>query len=820
MIEIDYFKRKDKGSFMKKIIWSKSLKFLLLCIAVCAMFFIKEVSFAKNKVIDKKIIKNDKNFTVEMEYGINGYAVYDAQLPVKVTVTSKENFTGYIKVRMNQDYGVESVAYGEKVSLAAGEKKTVTFVLQFAPPDNLLFVDVLDKNSKLLYSEENVCIYEKSDAIGVVGILSDDFSALNYFDGVPIEVGTFKGNSSIIEITKEDIWTDGTGLSCLDYMIIDNYDTSQLSEKQYHAIKDWVNQGGVLILSLGPNYNKVMNIFKDDFVTGKFGSIKKKNLVWNDTLSNQEIQVDKKSNQEDFVVTLNDVDTIEFQLDHGKELIDFAKDQTAYSKKVGKGEVVTLGYALGLEPIVTYENREFVAMNLLMDATGSKQIAENKTISEFIDDALLSNSSGIKVPNPIIYACILIMYIILVGPVLYSILKKKNKREYIWVMIPIVSFIFVVIIYVTGLFYCVRKPVLSTFTILSLNDGLKEETVYVDLICPKPKKYTISLNDKYSSFKTKSTDEYYFNSTNEEPSMTVLNNDGGIELLVNSNRIFSENKFQVSNIDVNDKGKIDLDLKCYTDGFEGTVTNNTKYDLKEVVVSYEMKFYKVGELKKGKQAKIDKNNLIAGTGYGSLMVYENLFWDKKEIALSNAAHEMMERKVIEKVNQQSNLGSVWGIIDQYQPSVVGNHKAKDAGNAIILQWYEADYEDVKGCYYPSIHQFITSEYSDSDLQFYGSNATIFKDVELIYTFRENDRITCLHNFSYTVAKENTYLDFADVYFYNLETNQYDLMYVDTDTVEGEELKKYLRNNQIRVMYRLTSSNSVEDLPTITAKGEK
>lgn len=796
---------------------------------------------------DTEKVNKNQNFTMETECGIDGFAAYDNPVVIKVTVESRNNFTGTLRVVPVVDNGQKVAAYGEEISLAAGEKKNFTFIPSALGSSGKIKVELTDDKGKVVYSEqEQVKLVSIGENV-MTGILSDDYSALNYFDGIKINLSNYSGIVSTLELNKASLPADSGALSVLDYIILDNFDTASLSDEQYTALKEWVNNGGVLILSLGSNYQNVLHVFKDDFITGTIGKLEKKDVKLGETVNigntenagevadgqqsteNEEESGNTRQREEDYII--KDVDLVEFAFDGASELTDLSDNQTAYQKKVGAGNVVVLSYSLGMEPVISYAHKDAMARLLLQttatDAVLTRLNGASYNASAMYNGIQLAKTADInKKPSGLLYGGILFLYVVLVGPVLYLILKTCKKREKIWIAIPLVSLVFTGIIYLTGFIYRVSTPLINTFSIVDIEDGFKTEKVYANITCPKAQEYTVRIKEGYSEFRC-NMDDYSYSMFNSGDSggkydFLIRKTGDGTEIMLDNDETFESTALYMKKTSENDMGTIDCDLQCKTTGFEGTITNNTDYDLKGVVVTFENYFYQVGDMKRGEQVTIDPSKIIVAVEYGT---FESLYgnnpnlYSDRELYSAYQIDTTMENSFIDK--EAYNQGCVWGKISSYQPDIVADENVKQTGNAVIFQTYHAEYEDVEGIYYPNLKQMeIASqgEY-DTDGMLYNGEATV------TYSFEGYPGITTLENLSYDRAEavdSSTYgaNGFANVYAYNNETGAYDLLFENGSTLSGAELQKYMAGNIIMLKYEPVDSQITYYMPRIAARGDK
>ena len=768
----------------------------------------------KKQNVTSKVTKKNQDISMEVSCGIDGFAAYDIPMVVRITVKSNENFNGYLQIIPEYDYGQNIVAYGEDIALTKGEEKTFSFVLSNISTNGYFTVSLLNEKDKVIYSEKEIVTLETFGDTVLMGVMSDDYSGLAYFDSVNINCAGYEQDINLLELSEKNFPEDSKAIDMLSYILIDNFDTAKLSEKQYNTLKEWVNGGGVLLVSLGANYQNVLHCFNDDFLTGTLGKIQKENISF--ALS-------------DGPVSLEDVDVVDFSLDGGKALESFSADKAVYKKESGTGAVVVLSYDLSMEPFVSFEKRKEVCSALLEKTVGSNTInhltgnVNTYSYDNSNDIAKITNDS--KKPSTVLFGFVLIVYVIVVGPILYLFLKKINKQENLWLAIPATAMVFTVIIFLISLTYRVNKPLLNTFTVMQLGEGSKKEKVYTNVVCPKAKDYRIMLGEEYGNLMLR--DNYSYNafgssSTEKKDNyydMMVKKQNDGTQLVIHNTSTFKEKNFSLDRSGGNEIGSIDLDLHCYTTGFEGTVTNNTNCDLNNIVVNFEDNYYMIEELKKGESTEIDKDKLLAAkaydTFYSMVANINNFIPGKKDKDLNTyyQINSFMENNYVRK--DVYNQGCVWADVGSYTPELVKGASVKQYGRAVIYSTFASEYEDVSATYCPDIDQVVVSadgDYDSMERYIYSGAVTA------TYSFENYPDITAITNMSYD--KTVDYGKYADVYAYNVETGNYDMIFTDSDTLSGEELKKYMAGNVMILRYEAADTKSSTYMPKISARGDE
>src|SRR5690606_11370351 len=127
-------------------------------------------------------------------------------------------------------------------------------------------------------------------------------------------------------------------------------------------------------------------------------------------------------------------------------------------KKLGDGVILQTSFSVGDAPLVEMEGMTGFWNTLL--ATGERIAPTNSPSSNYYSDGpmdAIAYSVGsvnelfpsFRVSAPIILG-IIILYMILIIPVLYFILKKKDKREYTWWIIPAFAVVTSIAIFAYG----------------------------------------------------------------------------------------------------------------------------------------------------------------------------------------------------------------------------------------------------------------------------------------------------------------------------------------------------------------------------------
>lgn len=765
-------------------------------------------SVKKKSNITSRVLQGKDDFATDIRFGMEGLVFYDSAAEMKIALTSREDFSGRLRiVPVAEEYSDQKIAaWGEQITLAKDNTKEFSYTIRTAGASGTFYLQLLNEKGRVVYEERMVVTYANSGTQALTGILSQDYSGLTYFDGLKVYMEGSNTLTNTVELTEKTFPENAEVLENLQILLIDNYDTANLSEKQYAALKEWVRQGGVLILGLGPNYQNVLHCFTDEFLTGSFGELSKKEITLYDGAS------------------LSGVDVLSLQVDDAAEMPVYVTEGLAYRKYVGEGSVILLGFDFAMEPLAGYENRK-EAVQLLLEQIQVQSSNYQDTNSYWMEEALGTVATG-KKPSAFLFLFLFVLYAVVGGPILYLILKKMQKREKIWIAIPVTALVFTGVVYVVGLTYRVSKPIISAIAVIQLQGESVSESVYAQITCPKKREYDIKLEEGYNNIRT--TDDYYYSEQRKKPGeydILMEQRAKGTDLKINSQSPFDASSFILDRTAENSFGEMLLDIHCYTDGFQGTITNNTAYNWKDTVVVFEDYLCFLGDVKKNETVTIDKGSLISSAS--SWDAIELLFtrkygWDKlyrdRELYASYRITSFMQSLYGQESNGQ---GAVWARMEGYVPEVSADSDSKTYGEGILCRTFSGKYEDVAGNYIRNIQEIAVvreGECYEEDGSMYA-----YTDTVCSYYLDPSLHISRLIIRRFDNDPEGNYWDKemeAKVYALNPETGEFDPVFVDSEELAGEELSRYLTDGVLILQYDIDDDYKYGELPSISARGEE
>jgi hypothetical protein len=753
--------------------------------------------------------KNDGDFTVYIDYGIDGYAEYAEGSQVTVTVKSDSNFSGKVSVMpyYTDSYsGSRSVRYSKKVSLASGEENKVSFSVENLGSGNVK-VEIYDSKDELVYQQDDTLTLQNSGNTAVVGVLSEDYSALNYFDNNVVTVSGTSVVTRTLDMTGDTFPEEVEALDSVDYMVVDNYDTSKLKDSQYGAIKDWVSEGGVLVLALGPDYSKTLNMLDSDLADIQTNGSR--------TVRKSFVGADGETYE------LKNLQWVDFELSEGTDI--GGQQSLGEFTKYGDGKVLVLPYSLGLTPVSDSSCRQVLAETIMEGGITDwiEAIVDSSyyNATNLNDSYYAKNVASLSIDKERLHGgwivIALILYTLLSGPITYIVLKKKKRRELVWAVVPAWALIGIGALFVLSLKYRVKTPVSGSLLTADIGGDTMKVDVFSDVITPKSGKYSLDVDNSYSNIDF-SYDYYAYSATS--PVVEQLYDGDNISLSYETDTAFQQVSFYAAKKVQNDIGSIELNLKNYTDGFEGTVTNNTNYDIDSFKLQSENFYYAIDTFPAGETITISRDDCNKMENNSYLANFEK-YYTKRYGSYDNApeyesyldSYFSTFRYRYEVSGSNMSAFAYWGLIDR-DVDLLTENKVENYGKYAIYSVEALPIEDVNGCYYDSIYKMDVNadsdEYDAYDLSMYAQEITM--DVQ----FLQDDVIDTL---MYEENSQNVQGQTVKVEAYNWQSDTYEQIFVNEDTISGKDLEKYMSSNMIRLRFT-NSSDYMAYLPEISAKG--
>ncbi|REK76602.1 hypothetical protein [Paenibacillus paeoniae] len=427
-----------KGRLKRIIAWHTAI------VIACMLF--AAVSIPKAAAAGEQA----EGITIKRTVGFQGSYKQNKWYPISVTLTNHTNSdkSGEVVLSTATSEG-NTTDHIVPVDLPIGTAVEVSFALKGT---------MLSKDTALIRFFEGSYTSGKSiPLIGMdtlegrmisgytIGVVSRDPDTLNFMPTLNV-----KGYEiTVIPLTPEELPDESVKLDMLDTIVINDRSTAEWNEASVKAIKDWVIKGGTLVLSGGAGYAKTSEAFRDIAPVEATGLSE---LVNVDRLSvlggGAELKLEKP-------ITLSSGRVVSGTI----ELADGSLP-LAVSREVGFGSVLYVAFDPSLAPLSNWVGSATLWSKLLKHSLSNPLSAGGAGISRmggsFYNDlqsglkAAIDQFPSIKPPSFSLLLLMFGLYVLIVGPLLYGLLAKTDRREWAWWLIPSVSIITGVLVLFIG----------------------------------------------------------------------------------------------------------------------------------------------------------------------------------------------------------------------------------------------------------------------------------------------------------------------------------------------------------------------------------
>lgn len=485
-----------------------------------------------------------------------------------------------------------------------------------------------------------------------------------------------------------------------------------------------------------------------------------------------------------------------------KQLDNLSKEQqkVLYNWQKNGGILVnteTLKYL----PDVTWENA--IPQSELKKLESSYQSYEEWSILYALSNVFMDN-----VPSFTLYLVIILIYILLVGPLLYLILKKLNKRNLFWIIEISSSILFTIFIIALGSTTRLNAPFINYFNIVSYNKDSIDDSVYFDIQAPFNNAYKLYLDKDYSFMpiydtiyvnelkKLKNVDDYNIGISHDEQENTII---------IKNDAAFTKEYFYAEKSEkANGNEHVNVQMNMFGDKITGMVTNNLDTPIENAVILKYNKAIFLETIPAHSSVSLDDMKIYTYNPkftYGLTNEITGLKMNRsgvieKGYMLQNQKKSILDYFLEKKFNVNTNEAYLVGFTTEMNKLELQLDSSYDAYGLTMLEVpIDVNYTN-DNLLYTSYVPIKNEEYS--------SSGDIMYSDEMILTYNLGTDLTDIDLYFNDLSyyDEEYYKAFSGhIYFYNQFTSLYDPVDLSSKHITIEQLKPYLNEeNEIVIKY--------------------
>lgn len=551
-------------------------------------------------------------FDADISAGFDGMYLVGNSVPVRGTITNKgKAFRGELQVKSyvyqemdlnDMDYK-EYILYSKQMELAEGARETVDMEVVMGTVVKHLEVSLVTETGEVVF-RKNISVKALSPDTAAIAILSGQPEQVRYLSQLEKNMGQYK--TKVLFLDEKSFPVSKEVMESFSAVIIDDIDTSDLQQAQKNALADWVRGGGLLILGTGTHSSRVLGGL--DFLE--------------DISIENSIPVSSLETTKGERIGLSvPMDVVEIKKDNAEPIWKNGDIVLTDKIQIGAGKVFLHHFALGLAPFGSLPQAgtilgDFYTANGQEYWTGNAENIERKMSERPVANFFTRVPSMENAPIYFIFA-IIILYILLVGPVLYYVLKKRECQGKGWVIIPMSALVCMGLILLISRVSGYRDSIVQVASIIEVKQSadIGNARVGINIMSPRKGDVTFSgegmtgfhvsdQNHNWGSVRMENNTEkcIYKIEVGESPQITFYDNG-----------IWQNNQLQTDAV-VQLGGTIENDVHLIGDICKGTVTNNTTVDFSDAYLDINGFFLALGSLPAGESVTVKekydlKNNM-------------------------------------------------------------------------------------------------------------------------------------------------------------------------------------------------------------------
>jgi hypothetical protein len=444
---------------------------------LCVKFF-TPLLFLLFLTIPTTQAQNAPGLTLLVEAGFDGWYKSTHWLPIHVNAAnSGVAIDGELRLVISDGPGNQTV-YTTPLDLPTQSDKRVTMLVK--APRNLSSLEVdLVANGRSVGSATTRTGGLRDLPVHTLlyGVVTPDVGGFDFLTSVDGR----RGETAVAYLSLHHLPDVPPAWNSLDVLILHDSDSSQFSSAQRQALAGWIQSGGQLVVTGGPGWQPTASSLSD------WLPVIPHSVENSDSLPvlSQQAGIPLNSSGP-YLVTNSSLRQGEL-LWHQEGLPLLAR------RDWGQGSV----YFLALDPTLA-PLRGWAGQPVLWQSVAG-QVPDLTPWSRGIQNGrsavtAVSTLAQRTLPTAGTLMIFMLIYIMLIGPLNYQILKRRGQREMAWVTIPVLVLIFSGIAYATGFGLRGNAPILNQISIVTGQIGSEQARVQTIIGLYSPSRTSYDLN--------------------------------------------------------------------------------------------------------------------------------------------------------------------------------------------------------------------------------------------------------------------------------------------------------------------------------------
>ncbi|WP_075617386.1 hypothetical protein [Paenisporosarcina indica] len=611
------------------------------CFALILLILFSFTPFTEAMAAPELEVKATAGFQNKVKYGLG--------LPLSMTVVNNgDEFSGDLVIDYSESYAVGS-AKAIPFTIGKGETKTINLSLS-GLSDEYMYSGGTNSNQMFYFYEGG---WEKDKEVKYKGnkslrptfygqetnfilTLTESADRLRPFSAVKLNNMSDTQVIHLAQLKDFEFPVDASSYGVANFLVVDEFVLADLPADAQKAILEWVQTGGVVIVGASENTSAELGLLSSELPL---------------TLSDERIQIPKEvfatlTKNKGFT---QDISAFNATVNESSRVLWASENQPLSAvNSIGKGAIIQTAFSIGDEPFskessaTAFLTELIKKANVGMISTTNMNNGYQGMKEQMVYDVGQTNElfPSFQVSTSIMVA-IVILYIILIGPLMYFLLKRKDKREHAWWIIPAISILTSAAIFAYGAKDRLVRPQIQQSSFYEVQDDASLTGYYVEsLLSNRSGDFTFESDTGTSMVASKQMNAFS-GSTGSAQATSILQEHANKDQLTMRDVGYWSVSTILGDSHIPDVGKFTIDLTVENGNVRGTVKNDFPFSVKEVSIWSGTKMINLGDLNPSESVNVAEpigSALLlpiastTGTqymGYGSPMTASDLPKERK-----------------------------------------------------------------------------------------------------------------------------------------------------------------------------------------------
>lgn len=377
--------------------------------------------------------QTDNGVTMQARIGFDGFYKGEYWTPVYVNAANNgPPIEGELRVTVGTSSFSDRIVYTTPVSLPTQSNKRLVIYVNLTRAAAPAVELVADNGDIIAEAKLNSLQQVPIDGI-LYGVVSPEPGEFEFLD----RVTAGRPNVGVAFLETVDLPETAVAWNALDVLIFNDIDTGVMSNAQLDALTAWVHTGGQLVVTGGPGWQKTTAALADLLPVSITGSESIDDLP---ALSRTVGEPFRDPGP--YLVTTSSL--------RGGELLYYEDNLPLLAaQSLGRGTVYFMALDPQLAPLLDWDGSEIV-WGTIAGGVPTLPPWGLPVQNSYAAGTAVTSLPSLALPSAWQLILFLLVYAILIGPVNYLVLKRRNQLEKAWVTIPVLIVIFSGVAYVTG----------------------------------------------------------------------------------------------------------------------------------------------------------------------------------------------------------------------------------------------------------------------------------------------------------------------------------------------------------------------------------